>query len=214
MSTSSFASLAYKLLGVFALLRAVEVMPLVFSLVFSSGLTQGMNPVHAALATVFPFLIFTSGGVLLIVASDTLARMSIRDSSEAFTGVTAADIQSILFSSVGLLLVGLSLQALPRIVLMSTTFLYDDAYYRADIWVQIVGRLLELLVGTVLFIKGSTLVSLLRRRWNRARIQSADGRCPHCGFWFESSSYRAGASVFLCSNCKQELPREMLEPTE
>jgi hypothetical protein len=221
MSARAIANFAFKLLGILAIIQSIRMLPEVLSLAaWGGGPTEpSVNISLLIAAQVLPFLLLLAGGFVLVVRSSTFARLALADSPNVTPQLTAADLHSILFSSVGVLLIGLSVGAVPRI-LYNFAVLYSgfgrgigiDHIRVSDNWIWLLGTALQGLLGVLLLLKGSSLVSVLRRRFDRARVLAADGQCPHCGYWLDSKEYRPGASVYICSNCKQELSRETVAP--
>jgi DNA-directed RNA polymerase subunit RPC12/RpoP len=217
MHSQQIAHLAFKLIGILAIIQAVRLLPDMLGL-GAWGITDqfAVNVPLLVLAQVIPFTLLLSGGCLLIVKSMVFAGLTVGEDAEPDGTSTAADIHSILVSSVGLLLVGLAMAAVPAILHAFAVFysefgnqLPKEQYRKVtDSWIQLSGVILQLGIGLFLVFRSSTIVHLVRRRFDRSNVIAADGQCPHCGFWFESKNYQPGAAAYLCSNCKQEIPRE------
>ena len=221
MNSNQIAHLAFKLIGILAIIQAVRLLPDMLAL-GAWGVTDQfpVNVPLLVLAQVIPFTLLLSGGCLLIVKSMVFARLTIGEGAELDGTTTEADIHSIFLSSVGLLLVGLAISAVPAI-LHSFAVFYSEFGNRlpteqsrkvTNTWIQLSGVILQLGLGLFLVFRSSTIVHLLRRRFDRSNVIAADGQCPHCGFWFESRDYQPGAAAYLCSNCKQEIPPERVAP--
>lgn len=84
---------------------------------------------------------------------------------------------STLLSATGLLIVGISMAAIPQALPKLTIFMSESA-----------------------------LTALLRRHFGRTDLVGVDFRCPHCGVWIDATAYRHGATAYLCGSCRQELP--------
>jgi len=120
---------------------------------------------------------------------------------------------------VGVLLIGLSLTELPRIAHgfgvayseFGGTELFWNSSLKSSTWTWLAGSGLRLAVGVFLVLRASNLASALRRGDDPAPVATAGAQCPHCGSRFDPSDYRPGAAAYLCGDCKQELPRALIE---
>lgn len=221
MNPRDLAKLAYRLLGILALLYSTTLLSDVWTLTYlvmgdHNGLELSVPIVMTA--QLLPFLLLVGGGIVLIARAQALANRTVGE-REGSTSFTAVDLHSTLFSTAGIVLIGLSVVQLPRVIhnfaVASSAYVDPDTAVnvRFESWLWMTGVILQFSLGVFLVFRGSSLVTLLRRRFDRAKIVAADGRCPHCGFWFETGSYRPDAAVYLCSNCKQELPRKLIAPS-
>ena len=223
MSAHYLTVLLYRLMGLFALFTAFEMLPWTLqTLTWTLPYAEEMNvsTLRTFLSFGVPVLLQLAAGTILIWKARALATWSGAVQTQAELGLTVADLHSTVVSAIGLFLMGTTVADLPPLfhTLMVLKSPYGDqlgptqSREVAETWVRFSGIVLQFALGVVLLLNSSTLVQLLRRRLDRAEIRTGDGRCPHCGYLFEAGDYRADAPGYFCSNCKQELPRELVAP--
>ena len=130
MTTRAVAELAYRLAGILTIILAVRMIPQAASaFAWDVMVPEGSSfnrPLMLA-GEVVPILILVSGGVFLILRSSALSRLSVSDTGVSAPQASPADLHAILFSTSGIVLVGLALPAIPRVVyslvILSSTFM-------------------------------------------------------------------------------------------
>lgn len=219
MITRALAELGYRLAGILTIVLAVRMFPnavYVFAWDFTAPNGTSFNRPIILAGHIVPILILLFGGLFLIVRSSAFAQRAGPEREVSASQVTPADLHAVLLSAIGIVLIGLALEAVPHIVytfgVLYSEFakgpLPEPGVALSHMWSELGGTLLQVGLGAVLIFKSSNVATLLRRRFDRARAVAVDGRCPHCGWWFEAQQYKADAAAYLCGNCKQELPRE------
>lgn len=210
----------YRLAGLVAILLAIGMLPHVISLglLFDSEHLPHNVGVYAAV-TLVPFVLVLGIGCWLVFGIKRPTMPSTDGGEAPGAEASVAQVTASMLLAVGILLIGFSMS---RLVPVATELAYlyaeDSVWYRSSraglvIWGDLIGASIPLVIGLVLVLKTSTIATLFKRRWDRTRPVAADAQCPHCGFWIIKSEYRAGAAGYRCDNCKQELPRDVVEST-
>lgn len=164
MKTRELASLALKLLGVYAVIEALpllQYLQYVLAVIDQAGQRDsGVQPWTAVLG-LGPLLLMAGTAFLLLTRSDGLARMLVPEDREMATGgLSGQEIQTIAFSVAGAMVFILGLPALLQVILRLT--ILGPAYYgnrqSADSWfVSMVlaglGPFLQCVLGIVLFFR-------------------------------------------------------------
>jgi hypothetical protein len=215
----SLGETLFKLLGILAIIEAVKMLGEVLAYGMSDvGKDAPFNVSLLHLAVYVPFLLLLGGGCFLILRSRQLASAGRESEVSSSSAVPTAHSHAILVSLTGLFLIGTALGELPYPVSELMIVYSEPDNLRGTLdppgmaWGILIGAVLQLGIGVVLVLRSTALVSLFRRRWDRARPEAADAQCPHCGFWIVASDYREGAPGYRCDNCKGEIPRDLLRP--
>jgi hypothetical protein len=164
MKSRELASLALKLLGVYAIIEALpllQYLQYVLAVIDQAGRRDsGMQPWTAVLGLV-PLLLMAGTAFLLLTRSDGLARMLVPEDREMVTGgLSGQEIQTIAFSVAGAMVFILGVPALLQVILRLT--ILGPAYYGSrqsvDSWfVNVVlsgiGPFLQCALGFILFFR-------------------------------------------------------------
>lgn len=219
--------LLYKLTGVVGLFIALSMIPeaaSVFSLDFAASSVFPVNRSLMYAGHIVPIVLLILGSLALIFSAARIARSTGSDSQGSTGSMSAAEVHSMLLSTAGVVILGIAISSIPRVVHNFAVLFTPSAEHlqagnlsrdRVWTWAWSLGVLLQAGLGILLVVRGSSFATFIRRRFDRAATVVADGRCPHCGWWYEARQYKPDAAVWLCGNCKQELPRkEIAKPVE
>jgi len=173
MTKQETGSLAFKLAGVYAIIKAAPVIgyavQLTASMLKYAGEDGGLSAAEAAVrigTSALPCVLLLGLGAALIVSSRRLASLMFGDDEAAFRSISGRDAQAIAFSVVGLVL---TMRAL-------------NPEYRAPIqgtlWTNLVRMVLQLGVGIALFFGARGLSNLWHglRTAGHPQDSTLDGR--------------------------------------
>ena len=155
MTRHEIASLALKILGIYALISAIPLVGLPFTV-----LTEDFRAVWAfTLASVVSCIHYLAVGILLIRKSDSYAHLMITPETPelAVAKASAHELQAVAFSIVGAVAV---VFALPYLVGNVAALFHDRSATRS-----LLTSVVQILLGLWLFLSGATLARL----WRRAR---------------------------------------------
>lgn len=161
MSKREVASLACKILGFYMIIQGINVLANVLSVLAA---TPGQLGSGSSMSIVIPFLLFFIFGVLLWFLSDKLSSIMVKDKTQLIGSfkLEASDLQGILFSVIGLSLLG---NALPKLLTTLT-----NMYIMRDVPNMIqrslsgaVGAITQIIIGAIAFLCSSGLVNVLRK---------------------------------------------------
>jgi len=187
MTKQEVGSLAFKLLGVYALVRAAEHLRTLVMWVHSiatlvgmeEGFQAGASEVWASLFVVLPFAALVALGVFLLARSSRLSTRMFPD-ADGDVAVTASirDVQAIAFSVVGVLLFAL---ALPQLAQIGVNLYYHWKFPEMNLkllrgnWITLLTMCAKIILGTALFFGGRSLSNLWFRMRNFRQPPHADG---------------------------------------
>lgn len=159
MSKREIASLACKILGIYLIIQGINVMANVLSV--SIATPNQVEPV-SAINIIFPYIFLIIFGVLLLLFSDKLSSIMVKGETlpNEGLGIKPGDIQRILFSVLGLFLVG---NSLPKLVTTLTSMYTtrDVANMTIRLLPGAVGAITQIILGTGVFFGSQGLVNIL-----------------------------------------------------
>ena len=177
MTKQEVGSLAFKLMGVYALVRAAE--HLITAVMWVGSIASlaameedfqaGASEVWTGLLTALPFVILLALGLYLLARSNKLSARMFPD-ADGDVAVTAStrDVQAIAFSIVGVLLFA---SALPQLAKIGVNLYYHWKFpeMKPDIvrgtWISLLTMCAKITLGVALFFGGRSLSNL----WFRMR---------------------------------------------
>ncbi|HEY9165107.1 MAG TPA: hypothetical protein VIS48_02995 [Candidatus Kryptonia bacterium] len=177
MKPRDFSFVGLRLIAIFFVLESFRQM-IQFVSVAASYRTENMGPVAALWGLGVSFILYLLIGVLMFVFAGTVADRVLRggevqdeEGEETEEGrATSDELESMIFSGIGLLIFGLSLertcisvgQLLDRISIASGPY---GSRYSAASWFSIIGSFLVTLFGLYLFVG----VERVKRMWHNMR---------------------------------------------
>lgn len=177
MTKREVGSLAFKLAGIYALVRAADHATYLFMWAQSvmdvlrhrDGVGPHVTELWTGLLVALPFAFLVALGVFLIARGGWLsARMFPGPEQDVTVTASARDVQAIAFSVVGVLLIA---SALPMLAQIGVNLYYHYKYPEMELrvirgnWVAFLRMCAKLILGTVLFFSGRSLSNL----WFRMR---------------------------------------------
>lgn len=161
MNKREVASLACKILGLYMIIQGINVLANVLSVLAVTPEQWGSG---SSISILIPFLLFFILGVLLWFLADKLSSIMVKDEGQLIDSfqMKTSDLQGILFSVIGLSLIG---NALPK--LLSTL---TNMYTMRDVPNMIprslpgaVGAITQVILGAIAFLGSSGLVNVLKK---------------------------------------------------
>jgi hypothetical protein len=210
MNIRVLASVAFTILGCFALYSAVFVLQGLLSIPGYPEEYQG-NLILIVVAAAFPLLLLVTGGIALITQRDRLASWVVPDS-----GVDQAEpgeLPELAFALLGLYLVISTLPSLGSLAVSLIDFRsWQDAenfehVFRSNLG-HYAGTLAQFVAGGCLFLYARSIGSWWRRRGLKKAEKPAPppSICPSCGEPFDPGDYRKSVEEKQCSTCGEPLP--------
>ncbi|MDQ7096725.1 hypothetical protein REC12_24335 [Desulfosporosinus sp. PR] len=160
MNKREIVSLACKILGVYVIIQGIDIIANVLT---ASVINPNQMGLENLIAIIVPYIFPIIFGVLLWVLSGRLSSTMVEAgdfTNDSSSSIKADDIQRIVFSAIGLLLIG---NSLPKIVTNLTSMLTTSEVpnMTARLLPGMVGALIQIIFGIGVFLGSKGLVSLL-----------------------------------------------------
>jgi len=214
MGSKSLASIAFVVMGIYALFSSVGIVHAMLSLLIYSSEFEGRLFV-IILAYGFPMLLLVGAGIFLIHQRERLASWIAVPEDDRMPSVERwADFQDLVFAVVGLLLVIATLPSLGALAgslinLKASEELHEYLPMLRSNLGHYLGTLAELVVGAYLFMNARTVGKWWRTR-KRVTAPKASAPpahlCPACGAPFNPEDYSEASAEKRCSTCRCALP--------
>ena len=224
MSPRDIASLAFRLAGVYVIITPLTPLSELLSFLAYDWRqyadAPAINVPILIVGRVLPIAICLVLGSLLIVKSRAFAASVVKDPADSSNALQPVHIHAILFSVVGVLLIGLASRSIPsvfqNIAIALSEYREPLALERrqkllADTWTWATGVILQFGIGLALLIWSRRLAGSFYRSTSAAHRDEAAALCPHCKNSFVPRDYRPNAPMHLCSHCGKEIPPELLK---
>jgi len=162
MTKHEIGVLACRVLSIYTIISAVKT---IYYIVFLVQPIEGVSTTWRIFASVVPFVLFATLGILLWVLADHIVVHMLAGTKASDSKVASLDIQSIAFSTVGLLVLADVIPRISQLIVRLSVKVHNaplQELLSARTKVQAAGMVAQLAVGLGLFFGARGLIGILK----------------------------------------------------